>query len=124
MHTQHPSQWAQYVAIKSNNECNQFFVNVRVTFKNSIKVHFSSSSLGTKHQTIFDIDKNIVDTIVSDMLFDLVNESDNDEDVDVEDLVFGSEVELNVIMCLRLEAVRGCCNCEITNAGIVQANSV
>ncbi|CAK9230317.1 unnamed protein product [Sphagnum troendelagicum] len=31
-------------------------------------------------------------------------ESNNDEDVDVEDLVFGSEVELNVVMRLRLEA--------------------
>ncbi len=37
------------------------------------------------------------------MLFDPADESNNDEDVDVEDLVFGSEVELNAIMRLRLE---------------------
>ncbi|CAK9870889.1 unnamed protein product [Sphagnum jensenii] len=32
-------------------------------------------------------------------------EFDNDEDVDVEDLVFSSEVKFNVVMHLRLEAV-------------------
>jgi hypothetical protein len=48
MRTQHPIQWAQNVAIKSNNECHQFFVTVPVTFKNSIKVHFLSSSLGVE----------------------------------------------------------------------------
>jgi hypothetical protein len=39
------------------------------------------------------------------MLFNPTDESDNDEDADVEDLVFGSEAELNAIMRLRLEAV-------------------
>jgi hypothetical protein len=39
--------------------------------------------LGTKRQIIFDIDKNIVDTIIGNMLFNPTNESDNDEDVDV-----------------------------------------
>jgi hypothetical protein len=37
MHTQHPTQWAQYVAIKFDNERDQFFADVPVTFKNSIK---------------------------------------------------------------------------------------
>ncbi|CAM6010164.1 unnamed protein product [Sphagnum balticum] len=54
---------------------------------------------------IFNIDRNIVDTIVGDMLFDLADESDNNEDADVEDLVFGNEAELNAVMCLHLEAV-------------------
>jgi hypothetical protein len=103
MRTQHPTQWAQYVAIKSDNEHDQFFVDVSVAFKNSIKAHFPSSSLGTEHQIVFDIDKNIVDTIVGDMLFDPVDEFDNNEDADVEDLVFGNEVELNVIMRLHME---------------------
>ncbi|CAM6067806.1 unnamed protein product [Sphagnum tenellum] len=53
---------------------------------------------------IFDIDKNIVNTIVGNMLFDLADESDNNEDVDVEDHVFGSEVEFNAVMCLHLDA--------------------
>jgi len=39
------------------------------------------------------------------MLFDLVDEFDNDEDANVEDLVFGNEAELNAIMHLCLEAV-------------------
>jgi hypothetical protein len=93
------------VAIKSNNEHNQFFTDVPVAFKNSIKAHFSSSSLGVECQIVFDINKNIVDTIIGNMLFDPIDESDNDEDVDVEDLVFNSEVELNVVMHLRLEVV-------------------
>jgi len=76
------------VAIKFDNERNQFFVDVPVAFKNSIKVHFPSSSLGTEHQIVFDINKNIVDTIVGNMLFNLVDKSDNNEDVDVEDLCF------------------------------------
>jgi hypothetical protein len=61
--------------------------------------------LGTKCQIVFNIDTNIVDTIVGDMLFDLVDEFNNNEDVDVEDPVFSSEVDLNVVMHLRLEAV-------------------
>jgi hypothetical protein len=60
--------------------------------------------LGVERQIIFDINKNIVNTIVGDMMFDLTDKSDNDEDVDVEDHVFDNEVELNVVMRLRLEA--------------------
>jgi hypothetical protein len=37
------------------------------------------------------------------MLFDPADESNNDEDVDVEDPIFGSEAKLNVVMFLRLE---------------------
>jgi len=59
--------------------------------------------LGVECQIVFDIDMNIVDTIVGDMLFDLADESDNDED-NVEDPVFGTEAKLNVVMCLCLEA--------------------
>jgi hypothetical protein len=104
MLTQHPTQWAQYMAIKTNNEHNQFFTNVPVAFKNSIKAHFLSSSLGAESQIVFDIDRNIVDTIVGDMLFNLADEYDNDEDADVEDPVFDNEAELHAIMRLRLKA--------------------
>jgi hypothetical protein len=105
MHTQHPTQWAQYVTIKSHNECDHFFADVPVAFKNSIKVHFSSSSLGVECQIVFNIDKNIVDTIVGNMLFDPANESNNYEDTDVEDPIFGSEVEFNIVMHLHLKVV-------------------
>ncbi len=94
MHTQHPTQWAQYVAIKFDNERDQFFADVPVTFKNSIKQHFQSSSLGVERQIVFDIDNNIIDTIVGDMLFNLVDEFDNDEDADVEDLNFDNKLSL------------------------------
>jgi len=67
-------------------------------------VHFPSSSLGTEHHIVFDIERNIIDTIVGNMLCDPADEFDNDDDVDVEDPVFGSEAELNAVMCLRLEA--------------------
>ncbi|CAM6016713.1 unnamed protein product [Sphagnum balticum] len=83
----------------------KFFAYVFVAFKNSIKAHFSSSSLGVERQIDFDINRNIVDTIVGNMLFDPTNEFDNNEDADVEDLVFDSEAELNAVMRLRLEAV-------------------
>jgi hypothetical protein len=39
------------------------------------------------------------------MLFDLADEFDNDEVADVEDHVFDSEIELNVVICLRTEVV-------------------
>jgi hypothetical protein len=103
MRTHHPTQWAQYVAIKSDNEQDQFFADILVAFKNSIKAHFSSSSLGVERQIVFDIDKNIVDTIIGDMLFDPANKFDNNENTNVEDTIFGSEAELNVVMRLRLE---------------------
>jgi len=45
----------------------------------------------------------MLETIVGDMLFNLVDESDNDEDSDVEDHVFGNEAEFNAIMHLCLE---------------------
>jgi hypothetical protein len=48
MRTQHPTQWAQYATIKSDNDRHQFFVDVPIVFKNSIKVHFPSSSLGAE----------------------------------------------------------------------------
>ncbi len=60
--------------------------------------------LGTERQIVFNIDRIIFDTIVSNMLFDPINKSDNNEDVDVEDHVFGNEAELNVVMRLCLEA--------------------
>jgi hypothetical protein len=37
------------VAIKSDNEHDQFFADVPVAFKNFIKAHFPSSSLGAEH---------------------------------------------------------------------------
>jgi hypothetical protein len=105
MRTQHPTQWAQYAAIKFDNEHNHFFTYVPIAFKNSIKAHFPSSSLGIEHQIVFDIDRNIINTIVGNMLIDPIDESNKDDDADVEDHVFGNEAQLNVIMCLRLEVV-------------------
>ncbi len=50
--------------------------------------------MGVERQIVFDIDNNIIDTIVGDMLFNLVDEFDNDEDADVEDLNFDNKLSL------------------------------
>jgi hypothetical protein len=47
MHTQHQMKWLEYDAIHSNSKHDQFFTNVPVVFKNSIKAHFVSESMGT-----------------------------------------------------------------------------
>jgi hypothetical protein len=69
LRNQHSSQWALYQALKSSSERASFFDDVLVAFKNSIKTHFPSSSLGAQQQIVYDIEKDIVDTIMGDMMF-------------------------------------------------------
>jgi hypothetical protein len=65
-------------------------------FKNSIKSHFASESLGAEQQKVYDIERGIVDTIVGKMMF---NPSDSDKDNDVEeDPGFGSPAELQALL--------------------------
>ncbi len=66
---QHSGQWAVYQALESSSERTSFFNDVPVAFKNSIKAHFLSSSLGVERQIVYGIEKDIVDTIVGDMMF-------------------------------------------------------
>ncbi|CAM6025447.1 unnamed protein product [Sphagnum balticum] len=56
------------------------------------------------HLMIPRLRRNIIDTIIGNMLFNFANESDNDEDANVEDHVFGNEAKLDVVMHLCLEA--------------------
>jgi hypothetical protein len=66
---QHFGQWALYQALESSFECASFFDDIPIAFKNSIKAHFPSLSLGAERQIVYNIEKDIVDTIVGDMMF-------------------------------------------------------
>jgi len=102
---QHSSQWALYQALKSSSERASFFDDVLVAFKNSIKVHFPSSSLGAQQQIVYDIEKDIVDTIVGDMMFNPKDQDDNDVDHDAnEEPAFGSVAEINALLLRRRQA--------------------
>jgi len=69
LHNQHSGQWALYQAFESSFERASFFDDVPIAFKNSIKAHFLSLSLGAERQIVYDIEKDIVDIIVGDMMF-------------------------------------------------------
>jgi hypothetical protein len=98
---QHPTKWAEYKWFGSIVECQTFFDDVLVAFKNSIKAHFPSSSLGAERQIVFDIKKDIMDMIVRGMMFDPADIVDSDADNDAEDndLAFGSDAERNAVLC-------------------------
>jgi len=74
-------------------------------FKNSIKAHFPSSSLSAERQIVYDIEKDIVDTIVGDMLFNLEDQDDSDADHDAdEEPAFGSTAEINALRLRHRQA--------------------
>ena len=80
-------------------------------FKNTIKVHFLSSSLGAERQIVYDIEKDIVDTIVGDMMFNPEDQDDSDADNDMDkELAFGSAVELNALLPEYDGVLWCCCN--------------
>jgi hypothetical protein len=68
-------KWLEYDVIHSNYECNQFFTNVFIVFKNSIKAHFVSKYVGER-QIVFDINKDIIETFVSNMIYKVEDETD------------------------------------------------
>jgi hypothetical protein len=97
---QHSTKWAEYKRLNLIVERQAFFDNVPVAFRNSIKAHFPSSSLGVERQIVFDIEKEIVDVIVCGMMFDLANIVDSDADIDAKenDPAFGSDAERDAIL--------------------------
>ncbi len=106
LRNQHSGQWAIYQALESSSECTSFFNDVPVAFKNSIKAHFPSSSLGAKRQIVYDIKKDIVDTIVGDMMFNPEDQDDSDADHDTdEEHAFGSAGEINALRLRYRQAV-------------------
>ncbi|KAH9574029.1 hypothetical protein CY35_01G033500 [Sphagnum magellanicum] len=96
---------AATTALESSSERASFFNDVPVAFKNSIKAHFPSSSLGAERQIVYDIEKDIVDTIVGDMLFNPEDQDDSDADHDAdEEPAFGSAAESNVLRLRHRQA--------------------
>ncbi|CAK9190949.1 unnamed protein product [Sphagnum troendelagicum] len=106
---QHPTKWAEYKWLDSIVERQTFFDDVPIAFRNSIKAHFPSSSLGTERQIVFDIEKDIMDVIVCDMMFDPADNVDSDADSDVDsdaeenDLTFGSDTERDAVLRRRIQ---------------------
>jgi hypothetical protein len=90
-------KWLEYDVIHSNYECNQFFTNVFIVFKNSIKSHFVFKYVGER-QIVFDINKDIVETFVSSMIYKVEDETDNDNEDIEENLVFSNEVERTIVL--------------------------
>jgi len=102
---QHSGQWVLYQALESSSERVSFFNDVPVAFKNSIKAHFPSLSLDAERQIVYDIEKDIVDTIVGDMLFNPEDQDDSDADHDAdEEPAFGSAAEINALRLRHRQA--------------------
>ncbi|CAK9202578.1 unnamed protein product [Sphagnum troendelagicum] len=98
LRNQHSGQWAVYQALESSSERTSFFNDVSVAFKNSIKAHFPSSSLGAERQIVYDIEKDIVDTIMGDMMFNPEDQDDSNAHHDAdEEPAFGSAAEINAL---------------------------
>ncbi|CAM6027600.1 unnamed protein product [Sphagnum balticum] len=102
---QHPTKWAEYERLDSIVECQAFFDDVPVAFRNSIKAHFSSSSFGVECQIVFDIKKDIMDMIVHDMMFDLADivDSDADNHAEENDPAFSSYAERDAVLRRRIQ---------------------
>jgi hypothetical protein len=76
-----------------------------VAFKNSIKSHSLSSSLGVERQIVYDIKKDIMDIIVGDMMFNLEDQDDSDANHDTdEEPAFGNAAEINVLLLRHRQA--------------------
>ncbi|OAE31371.1 hypothetical protein AXG93_3789s1110 [Marchantia polymorpha subsp. ruderalis] len=101
----HPSKWAEYKRINSSDDRKAFFDDVPVSFKNSIKPYFPSSSLGAEREMVFDIKKNIVDVIVGDMMFEANDDDiDNNPDDDMnKPPAFGSNAKRNAVRQQRAQ---------------------
>jgi hypothetical protein len=78
----------EYDAIHFNFERDQFFTDVPIVFKNSIKTHFVSKFVGER-QIVFDIDKDVVEAIASDMMYKVEDEVNNDNEDVEENPMFG-----------------------------------
>ena len=99
LRNQHSGEWALYQALESSSERASFFDDVPDVFKNSTKVHFPSSSLDVERQIVYDVEKDVVDTIVGDRMFNPEDQDNIDADNDVdEEPAFGSATEFNALL--------------------------
>ncbi len=88
--------WLEYGAIHSSFDRNPFFTDVPVVFNNLIKLHFVSKCVG-EWQIVFDIHKNIAETIVDDMMHRVKDKVDNDNEDIEENIAFGNEDEWTIV---------------------------
>ena len=107
LRVQHPSQWDVYNGLDSISDPEAFFNEAPAAgvFKNSIKSHFASESLGAERQKVYDIEKDIVETIVGEMMFNPADDVDSDEDNDAteeQDPGFGSQAELHALQSMKM----------------------
>jgi hypothetical protein len=65
---------------------------VLVVFNKSIKVHFVSEFTGER-QIVFDIDKDIVKTIIRNMTYRIQDETNSDNENVEKNLAFGNEAK-------------------------------
>ncbi len=72
-----------------------------VVFNKSIKVHFVSEFTGER-QIVFDIDKDIVKTIIRNMTYRIQDETNSDNENVEKNLAFGNEAKwTNVLVRCR-----------------------
>jgi hypothetical protein len=76
--------------IHFSSKRDQFLIDVHVVVKNSIKAHFVFEYVG-KRQIVFDINKDIIKTIVGDMTYKVKDEAHNDNE------------KLKKILCLTMK---------------------
>jgi hypothetical protein len=77
---------------------------VLIVSKNSIKAHFVFESVG-EQQIVFEIDKDIVETIVGDVMYKVEDEVDSDNEVVEKNLVLCNEAERIAVLVGRRAAI-------------------
>lgn len=75
---QHPQKWTEYKLLSTAAERNEFLEYVPVSFKNFIETHFSCVSLCAESEMVFDIVEDIVDVIVSHLMYNPADIADSD----------------------------------------------
>ena len=95
---QHLEKWKEYSSL--SNDVKDTFFEAAVSFRNTLQSYFAGSSRGER-AIAFDLNKDIVEVLIGEMLFDNFGEEDHDDD---EDFIEGDEAERRTILDKRREA--------------------
>jgi hypothetical protein len=99
---QHADKFEEYSKLDTQAQ-EDFFEDV-VLFRNTLTSHFVSEAVG-KRTIVFDIDRDIVDVVVSDMIYapqdDLKSDYDDSDEYSEEEKRFGSKAELRAYLAKR-----------------------
>lgn len=102
--TQHIKQWDVYQTLETSSDRNSFFHDGPIAFKNSLKAHFPSS-LEDERDLVYEIERDIVDIIVGNMMFNPEEQEESDVEDEEEDThLFGSMGENNTQLTQRRQA--------------------